>query len=178
MTQDSDRPVGAMAIACNLGAFSPDERQRYHALRARVMDAVQHATETPRGFRASVSGIVSAGDIAEWISLEQRCCPFLELRLHPAAGDRTHWLDLEGGAGVKELLREEFDALRAVNDPAHAERSRAGLCADCRFARRIESARGSVFYLCERSASDPAFAKYPRLPVRRCSGHEPRTSTP
>jgi hypothetical protein len=54
------------------------------------------------------------------------------------------------------------------------ERSRAGLCADCQHARRIASARGSIFYLCERSASDPAFPKYPSLPVIECSGHTPR----
>jgi len=47
-----------------------------------------------------------------------------------------------------------------------------GLCADCRFMRRIESDRGSTFYLCERSVSDPKFSKYPRLPVLQCSGYE------
>jgi len=54
------------------------------------------------------------------------------------------------------------------------ERSRAGLCADCLHARRIESARGSTFFLCERSAGDPAFPKYPSLPVIECSGNTPR----
>jgi len=53
------------------------------------------------------------------------------------------------------------------------ERSRAGLCADCLYARRVESARGSLFYLCQRSAIDPDFPKYPRLPVIDCWGHEP-----
>jgi len=52
-----------------------------------------------------------------------------------------------------------------------SERSRAGLCANCVHARRIESARGSIFYLCGRSASDPAFPKYPQLPVIECAGH-------
>ncbi len=28
-----------------------------------------------------------------------------------------------------------------------------------------------MFYLCERSANDPAFPKYPSLPVIECSGH-------
>jgi hypothetical protein len=49
----------------------------------------------------------------------------------------------------------------------------AGLCATCRHARRVESARGSRFWLCARSADDPRFAKYPRLPVVRCAGYEP-----
>src|SRR6266496_1266954 len=47
-----------------------------------------------------------------------------------------------------------------------------GLCADCRFMRRIESERGSIFYRCERSATDPRYPKYPRLPVLQCLGYE------
>jgi hypothetical protein len=47
-----------------------------------------------------------------------------------------------------------------------------GLCADCLHARRIESARGSEFYLCERSKDDARFAKYPTLPVVECPGYE------
>jgi hypothetical protein len=48
-----------------------------------------------------------------------------------------------------------------------------GLCATCGEGRRVESARGSEFWLCARAARDPAFAKYPRLPVLRCPGYQP-----
>jgi hypothetical protein len=51
-----------------------------------------------------------------------------------------------------------------------------GLCADCRNARRIRSDRGSIFLLCELSASDPRFAKYPRLPVLQCAGYSPNSA--
>jgi len=37
------------------------------------------------------------------------------------------------------------------------------------------SARGSVFILCELSRTDPAFPRYPNLPVLRCSGYVART---
>jgi hypothetical protein len=62
-----------------------------------------------------------------------------------------------------------------VNDLAESARERrfVGLCADCQHARRVESSRGSPFYLCQRSASDAAFPKYPRLPVIQCSGYAP-----
>ncbi len=60
------------------------------------------------------------------------------------------------------------------SDNAPRERSRPGLCANCLYARRVESGRGSTFYLCERSLTDPAFPKYPRLPVLQCSGHTPK----
>jgi hypothetical protein len=54
------------------------------------------------------------------------------------------------------------------------ERSRVGLCSDCRHARRIVSAKGSSFWLCERAVTEPErFAKYPRLPVVRCGGFDP-----
>jgi hypothetical protein len=51
----------------------------------------------------------------------------------------------------------------------------AGLCAACGHARRIVSTRDSIFYLCELSATDPCFPKYPRLPVLECSGYVQRT---
>jgi len=48
----------------------------------------------------------------------------------------------------------------------------AGLCANCVHSRRIESARGSAFILCNLSQTDPRFPKYPRLPVLSCDGHK------
>ncbi len=51
-------------------------------------------------------------------------------------------------------------------------RTAAGLCADCVHARRLESARGSVFILCKLSHTDPRFPKYPGLPVLSCEGFE------
>ena len=57
------------------------------------------------------------------------------------------------------------------------ERARAGLCADCLHARRIESDRGTKFYLCELAAVDPAYRKYPALPVLRCSGFANKTAS-
>jgi hypothetical protein len=49
---------------------------------------------------------------------------------------------------------------------------RAGLCADCVHSRRIESDRGSIFFLCRLALVDPQFQKYPRLPVLSCPGYQ------
>jgi hypothetical protein len=49
----------------------------------------------------------------------------------------------------------------------------AGLCAGCAHALVIRNDRGSRFYLCQLSATDPGFPKYPPLPVRRCTGFVP-----
>jgi hypothetical protein len=50
----------------------------------------------------------------------------------------------------------------------------AGLCASCVHAKVITSARGSAFSLCQRSATDPEFPRYPVLPMRSCRGYHPR----
>ena len=49
-----------------------------------------------------------------------------------------------------------------------------GLCDTCVACRIIRSDRGSTFYLCERSLTDAAYPKYPRLPVLQCPGYEPK----
>jgi len=59
-------------------------------------------------------------------------------------------------------------AVEWAPDPA------VGLCMSCLNATRVVSARGSVFWRCGLSASDPRFAKYPPLPVVRCAGYRPR----
>jgi hypothetical protein len=52
--------------------------------------------------------------------------------------------------------------------------SAVNLCLSCLHARRVESARGSQFLMCERSKMDPRYPKYPRLPVTTCAGYEKR----
>ena len=48
------------------------------------------------------------------------------------------------------------------------------MCASCLHARVIRSSKGSEFWLCQRSQSEPErFRKYPPLPVVRCLGYEP-----
>ena len=52
--------------------------------------------------------------------------------------------------------------------------AKAGLCADCLHARLVKSDRSSTFILCELSARDPNFPKYPRIPVLFCEGYKKR----
>lgn len=47
---------------------------------------------------------------------------------------------------------------------------RTGLCAGCAHGRAVVSSKASTFTLCQRSATDPGFAKYPTLPVLACRG--------
>lgn len=53
-----------------------------------------------------------------------------------------------------------------------------GLCGTCVHAKRIVTTRGSRFLLCRLSRSDPAFPRYPRLPVLACRGYRRRPEDP
>ncbi len=50
----------------------------------------------------------------------------------------------------------------------------AGLCGSCRHQRVVSTTRGTSYSLCERSREDERYPRYPRLPVPRCPGYEPR----
>lgn len=56
------------------------------------------------------------------------------------------------------------------------EREGVGLCLDCVHARRLISARKSVFYKCGLAETDQRFRVYPPLPVSHCAGHQPDDS--
>jgi len=69
-----------------------------------------------------------------------------------------------------------------VKDSGESGRSRTddtavGLCVRCEHSEPVISSRGSRFYLCRLSITDPRFPKYPRLPVVVCPGFAEK-STP
>ena len=51
-------------------------------------------------------------------------------------------------------------------------RDAVGLCASCDHVKVMISDKGSKFYMCQRSSTNPTFPKYPRLPVVQCIGYE------
>jgi hypothetical protein len=46
----------------------------------------------------------------------------------------------------------------------------AGLCGTCAHMQAVVSSRGARFYRCGLSFSDPAFPRYPPIPVVSCAG--------
>lgn len=58
------------------------------------------------------------------------------------------------------------------------ESERVGLCLTCQHMRLVRTDRGSVFSQCQRSATDPRYPKYPRLPVFHCPGYEGKEEAP
>lgn len=74
--------------------------------------------------------------------------------------DRCLWIEHE------RLVGRPFPA-----PPPAPGRDPVGLCRDCRHSREVPSPR-ATYRMCRRSATDPSYPKYPRLPVERCDGFE------
>jgi hypothetical protein len=102
-------PGGEQAIACKLDALTPAERQRQKELLEEVGRATVRTRETGDGYvltlRVDATGFQR---VAEWISLERRCCPFLNFNLKWSGGEENPLLELGGGPGVKAFLGAEL----------------------------------------------------------------------
>lgn len=79
------------------------------------------------------------------------------------------------GARAKEVSagptpdRDGAAAAGGRNGVSEGTEPSQGLCARCRWARRVRTPR-SEFWLCMRSRDDSRYPRYPRLPVLECGG--------
>jgi len=98
-------------IACNLNAINHGERQRLYALLDKLTVSAGRRQELPNGYGYDVDRKkMSFAEVAEWITLESRCCPFLNFTVElPTEGNLR--FQLTGGAGVKEFVAEEMHKL-------------------------------------------------------------------
>ena len=74
-----------------------------------MLAASRERRELANGYAIRLDGgAVRPADVAEWMELERRCCPFLTLELAASRRERDWWLRLKGPPGVKEFLGAEF----------------------------------------------------------------------
>jgi hypothetical protein len=110
--------VAAEPLVCRLDALSASQRSRQQVLAERLARAIVEKTELPNGFLFALDlsrlPADAAGapfcvvEVAEWVDLEARCCPFLDFGIElPGKGSLVRLL-LTGGKGVKEFLENEL----------------------------------------------------------------------
>ena len=98
-------------IGCQLGVFDLEESERYKSLREGMRSAIEEMKELPDGFAFRYpSDPTVIVNLAEWITLERRCCSFFNFALGVEPDDGPVWLSLTGGEGVKEFLQTEISA--------------------------------------------------------------------
>jgi hypothetical protein len=98
-------------IVCNMDVFTVDEREDHIRTTAQLFHRVQDLREAENGYEFTFPNSNVAENIvqlAEFISNERRCCPFLEFTLKIASNDKLISLLLTGPEGTQEFLREEF----------------------------------------------------------------------
>lgn len=97
-----------LPIACNLTDSNFQERRT--GLLKLVADGVEETRELEDGYAYRFPSDVSwLATLANLITLERACCPFMRfnLRLEPAEG--PIWLELTGPPGTKEFLSSIFE---------------------------------------------------------------------
>jgi hypothetical protein len=96
-------------LACELNAISAGDRPRYDELRRMLGAAAVGKRELSDGIAIKISTErMTLAQLAEWISFERKCCPFLEFTIDVAPKSGPVWVSLTGRAGVKEFLAQAF----------------------------------------------------------------------
>jgi len=98
-----------LPIACSLTV--PEFQQRRAELLRTFQGALLETKELDDGYAYRFpSGPNWIAELAQLITFERECCPFLrfQLRLEPANGPL--WLELTGPEGTKEFLQSLFTA--------------------------------------------------------------------
>jgi hypothetical protein len=95
-------------IACRTNALDNAQRQRQQGLLGVVRRSVIGKQELPDGLALSFPAEPAVFvQLAEWISLERRCCPFLGFAMEWKQDD-TVSLRLTGQPGTKEAIAAEM----------------------------------------------------------------------
>lgn len=94
-------------IACDMTVFSPEDRKRYDSLTKKLARAAVARRELDNGYALEVALTrITLGELGDWMSLESKCCRFLEIALE--AEGPAFWLRLSGRPGTKEFLKQEL----------------------------------------------------------------------
>jgi hypothetical protein len=95
-------------MACRANALDKVQRQRQQALLDKVRRTVVAKHQLPDGIALTFPADAAVFlELAEWVSLERRCCPFLAFALEWKQDDSV-WVRLTGQPGAKEFIAAEM----------------------------------------------------------------------
>src|SRR5215207_4771376 len=98
------------ALVCNMGVFSPNQRESHTRTTTDLIQAVQSVRGVENGYELTFPNETKfISKIAEFISNERLCCPFLKFTLNIISDHEPLSLALTGPIGTQEFLRAEFD---------------------------------------------------------------------
>lgn len=97
-------------LVCNMGALTPAQRESHIQTTKQLIHAVQGVQEVENGYAFTFPNETELiSRIAEFISNERLCCPFLKFTLNVLSDSEPISLSLIGPIGTQEFLRAEFN---------------------------------------------------------------------
>jgi len=97
-------------LACNMSVFTPAQREAHIQTTTELIQGVQAVRDIENGYEFRFPNETDfISKVAEFISNERLCCPFLEFNLNIRSSDGPVSLSLTGPIGTQEFLRAEFD---------------------------------------------------------------------
>src|ERR1700732_253632 len=102
-------------FACNLKAFQPQERAEWRRLIDRMKSAVVTGRELSNGYAFRIDPArMPVTQLAAWVDLERKCCPFFDFQVDLHSEDGTLWITLRGRGGVKQFIDQYFQLRNKV----------------------------------------------------------------
>src|SRR5215471_17258453 len=90
---------------CNVKALKGAERARHDELAKRLLERRQKIVETEKGYELQFRPEdLSIAELAEWATLESKCCPFLDFHIDLENERRLACLRLTGRPGIKAFI--------------------------------------------------------------------------
>src|SRR6185369_2316614 len=97
-------------LVCSMDVFTPAQRDSHVENTMQLMQAVQRIQEVENGYQFTFSAETELiTKVAEFISNERLCCPFLNFTLKVNSDSEPMSLSLAGPIGTQEFLRLEFN---------------------------------------------------------------------
>jgi len=98
--------------ACCRLTFSEEEKNRYNQLRDKIFNNLVRTEELADGysFVFSESARDLLHDLADWIPLEKKCCPFLQFSVLINQDEYVR-LQLTGPSEIKNFLLNELELI-------------------------------------------------------------------
>src|SRR5258706_16291545 len=108
---------------CNMVVFTAIERENHIQTKTQLFQSVQDIYEIENGYEFTFSnpdGSAILTRMAEFISNERLCCPFLKFMVTIETDPQPISLILTGPEGTQEFLRAEFTEYRSSGNEAFA----------------------------------------------------------
>jgi len=97
-------------LVCNMDVFTSAQREAHIQTTTELIQALQSVQEVKNGYEFTFPNETEfITKIAEFISNERLCCPFLKFTLNILSNREPLSLSLTGPIGTQEFLRAEFD---------------------------------------------------------------------